>query len=353
MTVEGYQRDWTIQKLPGRLEAFIAAQTGDTVSVSGLRRLSAGLSWVTFSFEARITAGGETRVLELVLRIGPPDGLLAPFVARPEYLMLRALTNRPGLPLPHAYWYSDDRSVLGDPFLITGRVDGETPQPPWGAIHDEDKIAAENAVLARDFVDGLVAIHTFDWRNSPVAALDPEVTPANATRREVERWLTRIEGNGDRSTMAAMHFAARWLHAHAPVAPRVCIVHGDYRVGNFLVKDGRMTAVLDWELTHLGDPHEDLAWACARTWGGTGKLLGGRFDRAEFFRRYEEHSGIRVNHDVIRYYDVLTQFKMAGIQVGAVRHVQARRVHDVRMVAMALQLAPATMKLYSLIRAAS
>lgn len=345
-------RQWSVQDLAGQLESYIKAQTGHQVVISDLRRFSAGLSWVTFGFAAKITSDASVEVLDLILRLGDPNGLLAPYTARPEFLVLTALADRPSLPLPHAYWYSDDQSILGAPFLITRLVPGDTPLPPWGGGEAPPSIAKDSALTA-DFVDALVAIHTFEWCHSPIAALSDGVSETNATQREIQRWVKRMERKGDQSTNAAMHYAARWLMAHAPVAPKVCVLHGDYRVGNFLQQTGRITAILDWELTHLGDPHEDLAWAGARTWGGSATTIGGLFDRAEFYRRYEEKTELKIDIDAIRYHEVLAQFKVAAMLIGAMNHIEEKRAQDIRMAVMSLQLAPTLTGLFGMMKAAS
>jgi aminoglycoside phosphotransferase (APT) family kinase protein len=83
----------------------------------------------------------------------------------------------------------------------------------------------------------------------------------------------------------------RWLDANAPVSDRITVVHGDYRVGNFLRQGGRITAILDWELVHLGDPHEDLAWAGLRAFSPGSRRVGGLIDLDVFHSRYSASSG--------------------------------------------------------------
>jgi aminoglycoside phosphotransferase (APT) family kinase protein len=146
-----------------------------------------------------------------------------------------------------------------------------------------------------------------------------------------------------------MHYAMRWLQAHAPVAQRITVVHGDYRVGNFLQHEGRITAILDWELVHLGDPHEDLAWAGLRTFAAGTTRIGGLIDREEFYRRWEARTGLKVNLAAVRYYEVLVQFKMAAMLMGAMIRVQTGRSRDVRMAAMGFQLTSTLMELNKLI----
>lgn len=334
---------------PARVQAFLQALHGAPVRVSDFRRFPAGMSWITVGFTAHIGQAGGRRH-ELILRIGDPAGLLAPYRAEPEFRMLRALAGVPGLPLPGVHAYSDDPSVIGAPFLITQRMQGGTPQPWLGDKSGRDE--ATNRTLGEDFSEALGALHAFDWRASDLASMGEGLTVQNTAQREIARWA-RHAALHERRSPPLMYYTMRWLVAHAPVAQRLVIVHGDYRVGNFLEQDGRITAILDWELVHLGDPHEDLAWAGARTFAGGSTRVGGLVARDEFHARYEARSGMKVIADHLLYYDVLVQYKMAAMLIGAVRRVEQARASDVRMTSMGFQLAPTLTELTRLLREAS
>jgi len=343
--------DLSPQVLAPRLSAYLASTWGRPVVLDAWRRYPAGMSWITIGFIARLPAQGgdpeETR--DLILRIGDPTGLLAPYRAEPEALVLTALGGIAGLPVPPVYASSDDYGVIGAPFLVTGRIEGDTPMPWKGAAAARGE--AQNISLGNDFVDALAAIHTFDWHATPLVALWRDATPQDVARAQVRTW-SRHAGLGTPAHGAAwplMHYAMRWLEHRAPVAEQVTIVHGDYRVGNFLQKDGRITAILDWELMHAGDPHEDIAWAGLRTFSAGTTRIGGLIEREDFYKRYAQRTGFTVRPEVVRYYEVLVQFKMAALLVGAMHRVAGGAAQDVRMAAMGFQLAPALLELDRLI----
>lgn len=333
-------------ELPTRLQSWLTQRWGKPVQVSGLRRFPAGMSWVTIGFNA--TSPGEPP-LELILRVGDPGGLFSPYSARPEYEALAALSSVPGLPIPKAYEHSDDLCILGAPFVITQRVQGDTPTP-WGGADARGEAA--NQSLGQDFADALGAIHAFDWTGTPLAAWvagsEGPITPQTTALHETRYW-TRHAHLGQGPTPPQMHYAMRWLEANAPEAERITIVHGDYRVGNFLQHEGRITAILDWELVHLGDPHADLAWAGLRTFAAGTTRVGGLIDRDVFYRRWQAKTGLRVRPEVVRYYEVMVQFKMASMLMGAMIRVQTGRSRDVRMAAMGFQLTSTLMELNKLI----
>ena len=333
-----------------RLEAFLRTHWGRAVEVASLRRFPVGMSWITMGFEAHSTDDdGHAVRHDLILRVGAPSGLLAPYHAEPEYHVLTALAGMPHLPVPRAHAYSDDHEVLGAPFLITARVPGDTPMPWKGA--SEAREEAHNRSLGHDFADALGALHAFDWRATPLARLWGEVDGRRVALEQTRLWARHA--GMDTYAQPQMQYALRWLEANAPAAERVSIVHGDYRVGNFLQQDGRITAILDWELMHAGDPHEDLAWAGLRTFAAGTDRIGGLISRDEFYARPTALSGFTIHPEVVRYYEVLVQFKMAAMLIGAVRRIESGRAHDIRMASMGFQLAPTLLELNRLIGAAA
>jgi aminoglycoside phosphotransferase (APT) family kinase protein len=101
--------------------------------------------------------------------------------------------------------------------------------------------------------------------------------------------------------------AFRWLREHLPPATAVVLVHGDYRHGNLIIGERGVHAVLDWELAHVGDPIEDLAWLCIPPWrfGELDKPVGGFGVREELLEAYESASGLSIDRARLEWWDVL------------------------------------------------
>ena len=142
------------------------------------------------------------------------------------------------------------------------------------------------------------------------------------------------------------------MTAHAPVAPRVSIVHADYRLGNFLKQGTRITGILDWEMAHLGDPHEDIAWALLPMFNGGSRDLFGLMPRREVLALYQQSCGIALDPEAVKYYEVFSLFKSATINLGAARRCEEGGYHDLRMAAMGTQAAPILKQLYKTMEAA-
>jgi aminoglycoside phosphotransferase (APT) family kinase protein len=132
----------------------------------------------------------------------------------------------------------------------------------------------------------------------------------------------------------------------------VTIVHGDYRTGNFLEQGGRITAILDWELVHLGDPHEDLAWVSMPMYRGGSPYLCRLCEPEWFYGRYAEQSGIAVSMASVRYYQVFSLLKLAATHMAAARCFEEGRFNDMRMPAMGSQIATCLRQMDKLIEAA-
>ena len=129
------------------------------------------------------------------------------------------------------------------------------------------------------------------------------------------------------------------------------IVHGDYRTGNFLEEGGRITAILDWELVHLGDPHEDLGWASLPMYMGGGKLISRLAEPEWFYARYAEKAGFEVSMASVRYYQVFSLLKLAATHMAAARCFEEGRFNDMRMPAMGSQIATCLRQMDKLIEA--
>lgn len=317
------------QELRQRLLTYLKSQTGESWEVGELHRYAVGFSWITYGLTAR--AASAAAPMELILRLGPPYGLYAPYSALPQYAALKILEGS-GVPVPKAYWWSDDDTILGAPFFISEKVSGEAPVP-WGSAGFEEGYRRN---IGSQFVSALAALHRQPWQGQ---GFDDSVTPENAALKQLDFW----EQAGERWALRPypmLHKALRWLRANLPQAPRVGLVHGDYRLGNFLEQGGSITAILDWELVHPGDPHEDLGWAFLPQYAMGSGLICRLVPRDEFIAQYERESGVKVNEDSLHFYLVFSLVKLALTHLAAVRRFEDGRFNDMRMPAMGTQVAP-------------
>jgi aminoglycoside phosphotransferase (APT) family kinase protein len=168
-----------------------------------------------------------------------------------------------GVPVPAVLAVTDDASLVGGPVLVSERVEGLTiPRQILRAIDaNVDPDAGDR--LANDCGRALAALHTVEANALPDSITRPG--PEGVYLGYVSELEAQIVELGE--PMPVMRLGFNWLRANAPHnATPARLVHGDLRNGNIIVNDDRLAAVLDWELAHVGDPIEDLAWLCLRTW---------------------------------------------------------------------------------------
>ncbi|MCP5265666.1 MAG: phosphotransferase family protein [Burkholderiaceae bacterium] len=334
--------------LSDRIATFLSRETGDAIRVTQLTRFPVGFSWLTFAVTLEgFSSGASTR--ELILRLGPDYGLFAPYSAMPQVLAMQSLTGS-AVPVPAAYWHSDDPSLLGAPFLFSERATG-TAVIPWASASLKPLDDTYRLQLAEDFIAALAALHCTDWEKQPIAPMGEGATRENAAARELDFWQHEYERWAMRP-YPLFEWGLRWLRRHEPVAPRLSIIHGDYRTGNFLEVDGRITSILDWELVHIGDPHDDLGWASLPMYMGGTKLVCRLIERERFFEAYQARVPFEVSMSAVTYYQALSLLKLAATHMAAARCFEDGRFNDMRMPAMGSQILPVLRQLEKAIESA-
>jgi len=324
------------------LQRVLRQHIGAEAKIGALKRFPVGYSWLTYGFDASWDSGSGPQRRELILRLGPPDGLFAPYLAAPQFITLQAVRNS-GVPVPEVHWYSDSHEAFGAPWFICEKVSGRAPVM-WGESFDDETRAA----LGEQLADALAALHRFEWRGTAIETLDDGVTVNNAARAQVDYWEQAMR-RWELRRLPMAEAVLGWLRQHCPVAPRISVVHGDYRIGNFLAEGARITAILDWELVHLGDPHEDLGWMCQRTFRPGTPLICTLIRREDLYARYQSLTGITVSPRAVHFYEVLGLFKFYVIDVGAERCFEEGRHNDLRLPSMSAQAPRLLLQLEKLI----
>jgi aminoglycoside phosphotransferase (APT) family kinase protein len=298
-------------ELRAPLEAWLGEIAGAPVQVFALERAPGGASKENFFFT--LTQPGGTS--EMLLRLDPGESIVETHRLR-EFQVLRAVEG--AAPVPHVHAVDPDGARFGRPSLVMSRVAGRA-QPESGSRPSGVGIGFESAfraTLGDDFLAALVGIHAVDWRACELDAFD---VPRAGTREAAGwslAWWERVHAEDAVEAQPVISLAAEWLRAHLPSADRIAIVHGDYRSGNFLYDDtGHITAILDWELAHLGDPHEDLGWVvndlfAVRDASGE-RLACGLYPREEMLARYESAVGWKIDRERLRFYEIFNNYKLA------------------------------------------
>ncbi len=260
-----------------RLRAVLEPVLG-RVEIEDLRQLSGGASRETWSF----TANGRA----LILRRDPPGRPGLPGSMRLEADAMRAC-SRADLAVPEVL-VDDDGNVLGTAGLVMSHVDGETLARK---ILRDDEYAGARAHLVDDLGRFLAGLHAIDPAEVPGAADVDSVTQSWAAYEQLDDVSPTFEKSYE------------WLLANRPTRTATTIVHGDLRLGNVIVDDHGLAAAIDWELVHVGDPLEDLAWLCVKAWRfGAPLAVGGLGTIDELVAAYEAAGGRTVDRDALHWW---------------------------------------------------
>ncbi len=273
------------ERLRGALPGVLGPYLGDDLEIEDLRVLTGGASRSTWAFTAR-TAQEARR---LILRTGPPDDVHAGMETEARALRLAAAE---GAPVPHVLVADNSPAALGFPFLVCDEIAGETiPRRILRALDGPGNEAARGS-LVEQCAQALAAIHRADASDAGLHQHD-----------QLALWRQQLDAIGD--TTATFEWTFRWLAAHRPTPSAPVMVHGDFRMGNLIVSGSRLAAVLDWELVHIGERYEDLAWFCIRAWrfgAAPSRGAGGLAGIETFLSAYEAASGTTVDRVGLRWW---------------------------------------------------
>ena len=297
----------------------MAAPTPEIVSalidadVSRVEQLSGGASSATFAVDA-VKADGTPwpLILQCAATGSVPEGGLP----RADQARLQQIAFAAALPVAEVVRVLAPDDGLGEGFIMA-RLPGEALASKWLKLPD---YAPARAILTRQCAEVLARLHQM-----PMAAAAGLSLPAGSTAQSLDRMFATSRRFGVDSPVFDLAFA--WLRERVADRPAANIVHGDFRSGNFLVAPDGLVAVLDWELAHLGDGHEDLGWLCCNSWrfGVWDKPVGGFGERDELYAAYEAAGGGPVDRERAAFWEVFGTLKwgIACLQLGD-DHVSGR-----------------------------
>jgi aminoglycoside phosphotransferase (APT) family kinase protein len=315
-----------VSGLAERLAAYAARRLPDArdVRVEALERIFGGASRETYRLALHWRdAAGEARSRRLILRRDPVGSLIETERAV-EFAAYRAFHGS-AVPVPEPLWLEEDPQWLDHSFFVMEEVRGEALEastqrllaPPY---------AAHAEAIARQKWAILGTIAKADPATLGLESVMERPAPDACWRRELDAWEARLDED-ERAPQPIIRAAIRWLRRRPPPpAQRVAVVHGDYRTGNFLVDaTGAIRAVLDWEMAHLGDPLEDLAWGLNPVWRWGTPRAGGLAPRERAIRWWEESSGLVADPEALRWWEVFSSVKGQAIWVsGAAEFAEGR-----------------------------
>ena len=319
----------SLAEVEASLNAFLQATELEQPEISGLKRMGGGASKEQFVFNLKAVGKATERC---VLRMDPLESAVVTSRSR-EKMILDIMQNV--LPVPRAMWCDEDGSLLGRPALITNFVGGVTKPSVstsnvsgFGTVFDEQTRKA----LSNPFMEHLVAMHNVDWTQHVNKCFQAPVEDKQQAARWQLNWWTKVWRDDVCEGYPIMGLAERWMRENLPEVEKedLVFVHSDFRTGNYLYDENTLeiTSILDWELIHIGDFHEDLAWAAIKSWstvdeGGT-FLASGLLPVDVLCERYSSATGRSINKGNLYFYQVLGLYKCVAIclatSMNAARH---------------------------------
>lgn len=289
------------------LVEFIRQQAEATrVVIDARKRLSGGAIQENWLLELQVEGGPWAGARRWVLRSDALSALPASLGREQEFAVLQAV-HQAGVKVPRPLWLCRDTSVHGRVFFLMEHVPGVAV----GRLLSADAGPQGQTRLAAQLGANLARLHQLRPPCPALAFLPvPQEPPALSTVRAYRRYLDTLN-----EAYPVLEWGLRWCELNAPHTHDLCLLHRDYRTGNYLASERGLEAVLDWEFSGWGDPCEDLGWFTARCWrftrpdleaGGIGKL-------DDFLSGYHEVSPLRIERSQLHYWQVMATLRWAVI----------------------------------------
>lgn len=296
-----------------RLETFISEKTGESATITQATPLAGGASRDSWALQVQV---GES-MQGLVLRRDLPTTMNENALTREQEFRVMSAAYETGVTVAKVRWFCNDPDVLGLPFFLMDYVGGMSI---GRKVIRAPQLEHARSVLPEQLAQQLAVIHTIDMDKFGLDFLptpNESYTPEQHAIAEMYEVLDALEVHSP-----AFEFALRWAEHNAPRHSETIFLHGDFRIGNLLVDEKGLSAVIDWEFSHIGDPHEELGYICMRDWrfGNDHLHAGGLCERERFILAYEEASQRTIDRTAVDWWEIL-----GNIRWGIICMAQADR----------------------------
>ena len=276
------------EELQLKIEQFLLKK-GNVGMVSELVPLTGGASAETWRF----TFSNENKSSQMILRRG--SGKKSPLaVLKSEEAVIQQKVKSFGAPVPTIVAISLDEKDLGDAYIMS-LVQGESIARK---ILRDEKFSAARQKLAFQCGEAMAKIHSVNLN-------DFDQVPKKPIREELERlYLTYSSFN---QPSPVFEYAFKWLNKQDFTNRKDALVHGDFRLGNLMIDESGLAAVIDWEMVSVGNPMLDIGWMCINSWrfGQSEKVVGGFGDLKERLEGYNSISNEKIDNEEVKIWQVL------------------------------------------------
>jgi aminoglycoside phosphotransferase (APT) family kinase protein len=292
---------------PEHLLDFIQQKTGaDHIEALEYRSLAGGAVQENHGLHVRMTGGSLPGEHRFVVRSDAPVALSVSLSRAHEFEILRAACEA-GVSAPQPRWLNADKSAVGPAFYIMDWAEGTANAR--ALVKDDALTATQRQQLMHDLGSNLARLHAIQYTPGRLPFLAaPGPDPAKTQTEACRQLLNRFE-----EPHPAIELGLQYLADHRPAQQDLVLCHSDFRTGNYLVAEGRLTAILDWEFASWSDPYEDLGWMCARCWrfGRPDREAGGVGSKEDLFAGYESVSGHKIDPHRLAYWELMAIVRWA------------------------------------------
>lgn len=303
------------------LGLFLAGQTrSDSVRIDHCERLSGGAIQENWLLAATLETGGHRVERRWVLRTDAPSSVAVSMSREEEFAVLRAV-HQAGVKVPEPLWLCRDPAVIGRDFFVMQALGGSAS---GHRLSTDRHLEALRGELCRELGRSLALLHRITPDHPALGFLPAAVAdPAQASIDQYRQFLDALPGSHP-----VIEWGLRWCEVNRPEPWSSRLIHRDYRTGNYMVDNGQLSGVLDWEFAGWGDPREDLGWFTARCWrfGRPDRQAGGVGELDDFLDGYEAVSGHRPDAEELRYWQLMAHLRWAIVALQqAQRHLTGQQ----------------------------
>ncbi len=295
-----------------KVRLFLEKQVRSNVSISRPNVLTGGAIQENWSIDVTIKDGDWSGFHKFVVRLDSKSSVKASHSRIEEYNLIKTAYDA-GVLVPKPLFCCDDEQFLGCAFFVMERLNG------LSAGHKLVK-ENENPTLLFQLGENLARLHSI----KPSSDKLPFLQKCSGTTFQTAITLYREYLDLLQVPHPVIELGLVWLESNFPANDEVVLCHRDFRTGNFMVNDGELSGILDWEMAGWSNPHEDIFWFTSKCWrfGMKSRPAGGLGQRDDFYRGYELTSNRKIEHEQKRFWEVMAHVRWALIACQqANRHV--------------------------------
>lgn len=302
------------------LAAELTPQLGARViHIHLAQRLSGGAIQENWALDAEVEGGEQAGRQRWVLRTDSPSSVSVSLGRRQEFAVLKRVVEA-GVRAPRPLLLVEHSPTLQRPYFLMQHLAGNAA---GHRLTRAPSCVPQQHLLLEDLAQSLANLHHL---TPQAAALDflsvPDKPAAVAAIEEYRAYLDSLD-----EPQPVLEWGLRWCELNLPGELPARMIHRDFRTGNYLVEQGRLSGILDWEFASFGDPREDLGWFTARCWrfAAPQREAGGIGELEDFLMAYRDAGGLAVSPAELVFWQVLAHLRWGVIALQqAQRHLSGQ-----------------------------